>query len=48
VLNGNKFENCNWRLEYDVLWGDPNTRSNIRQILDMIDGAGKGDLSTVH
>ncbi len=46
VLNGCHFEGCNWRLEYDVLWGDPNTRRNIRQILDLIDGAGTGDLST--
>ena len=45
MLNGCNFESCNWRLEYDVLWGDPNTRNNIRQILDLIDAAGQGDIS---
>lgn len=30
---------CNWRIEYDVLWGDPHTRSNLRKLLDLIDGA---------
>jgi hypothetical protein len=48
MLSGCQFESCNWRLEYDVLWGDPNTRKSIRQILDMIDGAGESDLSTAH
>jgi hypothetical protein len=46
MLNGCNFESCNWRLECDVLWGDTNTRNNIRQILDLIDGAGKRDIST--
>jgi hypothetical protein len=46
MLNGCSFQSCNWRLEYDILWGDPNTRKNIRHILDLIDGSGKGDLST--
>lgn len=40
LLRDSRFENCNWRLEYDVIWGDPNTQKNIRQILDMIEGAG--------
>ena len=29
LLNGCRFENCNWRLEYDVLWGDPKTRATF-------------------
>ena len=33
------FERCNWRIEYDVLWGDPNSRSALRQLLDLVDGA---------
>lgn len=33
------FANCNWHFDYDVLWGDPNTRSTLRQLLDLIDGA---------
>jgi hypothetical protein len=34
-----RFQNCNWRIEYDVLWGDPSTRSALRQLIDLIDGA---------
>lgn len=30
--------NCNWRFEYNVLWGDPLTREGLRQVLDLIDG----------
>ncbi len=30
--------NCNWRFEYNVLWGDPLTREGLRQILDLIEG----------
>ena len=33
------FGNCNWHFNYDVLWGDSATRSNLRQLLDLIDGA---------
>ena len=39
VCQSCKIVGCNWRIEYDVLWGDPNTRSNLRQLLDLIDGA---------
>jgi len=39
VCQGCHMVGCNWRVEYDVLWGDPNTRSRLRQLLDMIDGA---------
>jgi len=34
-----KFVRCNWRVEYDVLWGAPETRSALRRVLDLIDGA---------
>ena len=34
-----RFQNCNFRLEYDILWGDPKSRSQLRQLLDLIDGA---------
>jgi hypothetical protein len=39
VLAGNHIIGCNWRIEYDILWGDPTTRSNLRRLLDAIDGA---------
>ena len=39
VLAENRIAGCNWRIEYDVLCGDPNTRSNLRRLLDAIDGA---------
>ena len=34
-----RFHNCNFRLEYDILWSDPKSRSQLRQLLDLIDGA---------
>lgn len=34
-----QFRRCNWRVEYDILWGAPDSRSNLRRVLDMIDGA---------
>ncbi|MFN0133676.1 MAG: hypothetical protein ACKVW3_14255 [Phycisphaerales bacterium] len=39
VMTENRIVACNWRIECDVLWGDPNTRSNLRRLLDAIDGA---------
>ncbi len=38
-LEGCRLVACNFRIEYDVLAGDPSTRSALRQILDLIDGA---------
>ena len=34
-----RFHRCNFRLEYDILWSDPKSRSQLRQLLDLIDGA---------
>ena len=34
-----RFHNCNFRLEYDIHWSDPKSRSQLRQLLDLIDGA---------
>ncbi|MBX3355260.1 MAG: hypothetical protein KF724_06145 [Phycisphaeraceae bacterium] len=34
-----QFRRCNWRIDYDVLWGAPESRSNLRRVLDLIDGA---------
>lgn len=47
MLEGCSFESCNWHLKFDLLWGDPNTRNSIRQILDLIDGSSTGDISTI-
>lgn len=44
ALKGCRFRNCNWRIEHDVLWGDPATRSCVRQLLDLIDGAPDGSV----
>lgn len=38
-MEGCRLVACNFRIEYDVLAGDPSTRSALRQILDLIDGA---------
>jgi hypothetical protein len=39
VLSQNRITGCNWRIECDILWGDPSSRSNLRRLLDVIDGA---------
>lgn len=40
VFENNKFDTCNWRVEWDLLWGDPGSRVGLRTLLDAIDGAG--------
>ena len=44
------FVACTWRFEYDLLEGDITARKRLRQLLDLIDGKGKGkvDIPTVH
>ena len=32
-----KVQRCNWRIEYDLLWGAPAMRMQLRQILDSMD-----------
>ncbi|MSR29670.1 MAG: hypothetical protein EXS03_08885 [Phycisphaerales bacterium] len=32
-----KVQRCNWRVEFDVLWGVPGTRAQLRQILDSME-----------
>jgi hypothetical protein len=39
MVHGVQFRRCNWRIEVDVLWGSPESRSNLRRLLDLIDGA---------
>jgi len=43
LLRGCSFTNCNWRLEYDILWGDPKTRSTLLQLLRLIEGIDSSD-----
>ena len=43
LVSGCQFTNCNWRLEYNILWGDPATRANVRQLLDLVDGIATAD-----
>jgi len=45
VLTGSPFvfqgqcrvQRCNWRIEYDILWGAPATRMQLRAILDQME-----------
>ena len=39
ITHGVQFRRCNWRVEVDILWGSPESRSNLRRLLDLIDGA---------
>lgn len=39
LTQGVQFRRCNWRIDVDILWGAPESRSNLRRLLDMIDGA---------
>jgi len=32
-----RVQRCNWRIEYDILWGAPAMRAQLRQILDSMD-----------
>lgn len=32
-----RVQRCNWRIEYDILWGAPSMRLQLRQILDSMD-----------
>ena len=38
LMTGCQINNCNWRIEYDVLWGDPRSRAALRELIDLIDG----------
>lgn len=38
-LEGCEFLNCNWRIEYDVLWGDRRTLENLLKILKALQGS---------
>ena len=46
VMQGNHFDSCNWHINCLVMWGDPKTRSKLRQILDLIDGSGDMGIAT--
>ncbi len=34
-----RVQRCNWRIEYDLLWGAPAMRAQLRQVLDSMDQA---------
>ncbi|MSR45004.1 MAG: hypothetical protein EXS15_06600 [Phycisphaerales bacterium] len=36
-----RVQRCNWRVEYDLLWGAPAMRVQLRQILDSMDAGGE-------
>lgn len=38
VLNGCHFDKCNWNLQYEVLWGDPETHKFLRSLIDLLEG----------
>jgi hypothetical protein len=49
VLTGSPFvfqgqcrvQRCNWRIEYDILWGAPATRMQLRAILDQMEAVAE-------
>lgn len=49
VLHSCAFDKCNWSLDYQILWGAPETRKILRQLLDLIDGkSDKVDIKGLH
>ncbi len=36
-----RVQRCNWRIEYDLLWGAPAMRTQLRQILDSMDSVAE-------
>lgn len=47
VLKGCHFHNCNWRFEYDVLWGNPAHTRLLKQLLNLIEGGQVKDFSSL-
>jgi len=49
VLTGSPFvfqgqcrvQRCNWRIEYDILWGAPATRMQLRAIIDQMEAVAE-------
>ncbi|MBF0104117.1 MAG: hypothetical protein HQM16_02210 [Deltaproteobacteria bacterium] len=42
-----QFYNCNWRFEYDVLWGNRGHTKLLKEIIAMIEGGTVKDVSSV-
>ncbi|HRV82439.1 MAG: hypothetical protein H6830_11060 [Planctomycetes bacterium] len=38
-FEGCQFSGCNWRLEFDLLHGDPGTLQTLRNLLQLVAGA---------
>jgi hypothetical protein len=41
-FEGCQFTACNWRIEFDVLHGDPNTAQTLKNLLAMISNPANG------
>jgi len=46
VLQGCQFQNCNWSLHYDILWGAPQTLNTIKKLIEKIDQGTARDFSS--
>ncbi len=46
ALNGCHFQNCNWRIDYDILWGAPQTLATLKKLIEKIDAGTAKDFST--
>lgn len=46
ALDGCHFHNCNWRIEYDILWGAPHTLKNLKGLIDKIDSGNAAAAKT--
>ncbi|OVE82066.1 hypothetical protein BVY03_02100 [bacterium K02(2017)] len=47
LLNKCNFQNCNWRLEYDILWGNKASVKLVKQLIDLLDGADQDEISSI-
>lgn len=46
ILQGCHFQNCNWHLQYDILWGAPQTLQTIKKLVEKIDQGMPKDFKT--
>ncbi len=37
AMNGCHIANCNWHLDYDIMWGNPATIKNLQSLLTMME-----------
>jgi hypothetical protein len=36
-----RLQRCNWRIEFDILWGVPATRMQLRSIIDQMEAVAE-------